>query len=153
MKVNKINSDIFSLTFDFFYWPIHIFKKISKYKLGKVLYKLNFFFIDPGSIIDHFNLYRLENNTRKKYRKYVNISMLTNGHNVSEDDYFNNRLSACMAANVKDLKKLPMKQLRVLMPADTAIEIFNNVVINGNGRVSVLKKSGFKGLVEIYERR
>lgn len=89
--------------------------------------------------------------------RYVQIKDLQFGHPV------NFWLDWRLRRRVKKLKRLKeqgaapkyitVQDLQIMCPSDKHIETFNNIVLNGNGRVFALKQAGYDEHYIYVERR
>lgn len=143
---------MFLFLYDLLYCPIHIVKKFICQPLPKTVYRILFCFTDPISMVSHWRLYRIKRYTTIGNTEIFDISSLKPGHDVANDAHLNNRIHRLLSDDIKNTHILSQHDIDVLLPSDEPIQIFNNIVIQGNGRVTALKKAGFTGVLIVKKR-
>lgn len=133
---------------DLLYLPVYIVLRFLTQPASKSFYRIQFALFDPISNFDHFILYRIKRNVRYSHTTYVNINDLSLGHKVEHDEYFEVRCNRARFS-CRALRSMSKSFLRTILPSDCSISVYGNKVLNGNGRIEVLKQSGFTGDVQV----
>lgn len=97
--------------------------------INRKLRLLGYWFKRPQDILAHLKLKYLYYTARHKRTVIRNINTLTLGHPVTKDKYFLDRVDF-------------IKKTLVVPPSSGPIQVRNNIIINGNGRIAALRESG-----------